>query len=69
MWYEWDNLENFNAWHSNICQTLGIPDEQTLNYTEPIESNGKIIAVVHQAESSGLVATELRPPKVVFDLK
>lgn len=67
MWYEWEDLESFNEWHSSICQALGIPDEHTTAYTTPIESGGKIIAVVHQAESAGLVPTELRPPEKVFD--
>jgi hypothetical protein len=63
MWYEWDNLESFNDWHLDICNVLGIPDDQTLDYTKPIEVDGKVIAVVHQSEADGLIATDLRPPK------
>lgn len=68
MWYEWDDLESFNAWHDNICQSLDIPNEQTLDYTKPIEVANKVIAIVHISEANGLTATELRPPDT-FDLK
>lgn len=61
MWYEWENLETFNAWHSAICVELGIPNVQTLTYTIPLEIEGKIIAVVHPTESDGLTETHLRP--------
>jgi hypothetical protein len=67
MWYEWDNLESFNAWHDDICQTLGIPNEQTLNYTLPFEVKDKVIAVVNDSESDGLTITNLRPPKLILE--
>ena len=67
MWYEWDNLESFNAWHTDICEALGIPNEQTLDYTKPIEVDGKVIAVVHQSEADELTPTELRPPKKIIN--
>ncbi len=65
MWYEWDSLASFNAWHTDICQTLGIPNEQTLDYTKPFEVENKVIAVVHLSEADGLIPTELRPPKKI----
>ena len=61
MWYEWESLESFNTWHNAICESLGIPNEQTLTYTIPILIDDKVIAVVHQSESAGLIATDLRP--------
>ena len=67
MWYQWDAIESFNLWHNNICATLGIPNAQTLDYTKPVEVKGKFIAVVHQNEAIGLVATSLRPPKLVLN--
>lgn len=67
MWYEWDSLEDFNAWHDAICITLGIPDEQTLAYTKAIAVDDKFIAVVHDAEAAGLTPTELRVPKRVIE--
>lgn len=67
MWYEWDNLESFDAWHTIICQELGIPNEQTLDYTKPIEVENKVIAVVHPTEADNLTPTELRPPKKILD--
>jgi hypothetical protein len=27
MWYQWDDLESFDAWHKEICENLGIPNE------------------------------------------
>jgi hypothetical protein len=61
MWYEWDSLEVFNAWHASICEILGIPDEQTLDYTKAFEVEDKVIAVVHSSEADGLILTDLRP--------
>jgi len=61
MWYEWENLEVFNNWHNAICESLGIPNEQTLTYTIPVLIDNKVIAVVHQSESAGLTLTDLRP--------
>lgn len=62
MWYEFNTLEEFNTWHTEICTSLGIPNEHTTAYTEAIEVDGKWIAVVHDNEATGLTATELRPP-------
>ena len=67
MWYEWDSLEDFNAWHNAICLKLGIPDEQTTDYTKAVTVENKFIAVVHDAESEGLTSTLLRPPIRVID--
>jgi hypothetical protein len=64
MWYEWASLEEFNLWHNNLCVTLEIPDEVTTAYTQPIEVEGKIIAVVHQPYQTGLQETDLRPPVI-----
>lgn len=68
MWYEWDSLEGFNAWHTDICLSLGIPNEQTLDYTKPIVIKDKVIAVVHLSEADGLTPTDLRPPKKIGNL-
>lgn len=62
MWYEFNTLEEFDIWHTKICTALGIPNEHTTAYTEVLEVDGKWIAVVHDSESTGLTATELRPP-------
>jgi hypothetical protein len=61
MWYEWESLQSFNTWHNAICQSLGIPDAQTLTYTMPVQIDNKVIAVVHQSEAAGLTLTDLRP--------
>jgi hypothetical protein len=63
MWYEWESIESFNEWHFAICQALGIPNEQTTDYTKPIIVDDKIIAVVHDSEATGLTPTDLRPKK------
>lgn len=62
MWYEFNTLEEFNTWHTGICATLGIPNENTTTYTEAYEVDGKWIAVVHDSEAVGLTTTELRLP-------
>ena len=63
MWYEWENIESFDAWHNAICEALSIPNEQTLTYTIPVLVNDKVIAVVNQSEAAGLTLTDLQPPK------
>ena len=67
MWYEWDSLESFNTWHTSICSALGIPNEQTTDYTKPFEVDGKWIAVVHNSEATGLTPTNLRLPVRVVE--
>jgi hypothetical protein len=59
MWYEWDSLESFNAWHKAICTSLGIPDELTTAYTVAYPVENKFIAFVEDAHSEGLVLTSL----------
>jgi hypothetical protein len=77
MWYQWDSLASFNLWHDALCVTLGYPltpinqatgepDEtaqKVTAYTQPIEIEGKIIAVVEDMYCAGLISTELRPPR------
>jgi hypothetical protein len=79
-WYEWDNLELFNSWHDQIKLDLGLPRMSIDNngqecepmisaYTEAIESEGKIIAMVEIELAENLIITSLRPPKreIEFD--
>ena len=83
MWYEWESLEDFDAWHENVCSLLGYPlspvnqstgliDEEAqkvVAYTSVIQVEDKFIAVVEEDYSEGLVETQLRPPVMdVFDL-
>ena len=77
MWYEWDSLESFNAWHDAICLSLGYPiysinqltgeidlDAQaTVAYTTPHEVDGKWIARVEAEYADGLTETALRLPE------
>jgi hypothetical protein len=71
-WYEWDNLELFNSWHDQIKLDLGLPRMSIDNngqecepmitaYTEAIESEGKIIAMVETEFATELQITDLRP--------
>lgn len=75
-WYEWESLEAFNVWHESIKAELGYPkpsinqatgevDESAqwaVEYTDAIEVDGKVIAVVELDKSERLVETDLRPP-------
>jgi hypothetical protein len=65
MWYEWNNLEDFNTWHDAKCFELGIPNGLTTAYTQAYEVETKFIAFVEDKHSIGLNATELRLPTVV----
>tara|TARA_R110000868_G_scaffold388490_1_gene657418 strand:+ start:4375 stop:4578 length:204 start_codon:yes stop_codon:yes gene_type:complete len=67
MWYEWDSLELFNAWHQEICTSLGIPDELTTAYTVAYSIEDKFIAFVEDQHSEGLTPTDLTLPKVIRD--
>lgn len=75
-WYEWDSLETFNTWHASIKAKLGYPKppinqatgeidqsaQWAVEYTEAIEIDDKIIAVVETSNAEDLIATDLRPP-------
>lgn len=67
MWYQWDSLESFDAWHEAICTSLGIPNEFTAAYTVAYPVEDKFIAFVEDANSEGLVLTSLAFPVVVRD--
>jgi hypothetical protein len=67
MWYEWNNLEDFNTWHDAKCVELGIPNGLTTAYTQAYEVETKFIAFVEDEHSEGLTATDLRLPKRVED--
>lgn len=66
-WYEFQSLEAFHNWHNAIMVQLNIPNQDTEKYTDYYEVEDKIIAVVHDAESEGLVKTELRKPEMVIE--
>lgn len=79
MWYEWENEQDFAAWHESLCEKLGypltpinaetgLPDEtaqKVTSYTTPIFASNKVIAWVEDDEATGLTLTELRP--LAFD--
>jgi hypothetical protein len=77
MWYEWESLESFNAWHDALCLSLGYPiysinqqtgeidlnAQATVAYTSVYEINGKWIARVESDHADGLTETALRLPQ------
>lgn len=51
MFYKFDNIDEFNAWHQAIMNELGIPDGLgTLVYTQPIVHpiDGSVVATVDE---------------------
>ena len=67
MWYEWNNLEDFNAWHHPKCVELGIPNGLTTAYTQAYEVETKFIAFVEDEHAEGLTSTDLRLPSRVAE--
>lgn len=77
-WYEWESLQDFNAWHEAIKAELGLPrlsiDQRgefcepiVENYTSFIQIGSKFIAMVEDSYSQGLNVSELRPIEKRFD--
>jgi hypothetical protein len=72
VWYKWDSLEDFEIWHNQIKEQLGIPklssnsdgnivdnSEITDSYTTPfIVSDSDVRAVVENEHNAGLVPSE-----------
>lgn len=75
MFYQWNTIEAFNAWHDALCQQLGYPiypinqatgeidlDAQpTVSYTAAYEIDGLLVAIVEDKYAEGLTPTDLRP--------
>lgn len=77
-WYEWQSLEDFNAWHEAIKAKLGLPKQSidingsacnpiVENYTGAIILEINVIAMVEDKHAENLTITQLRPIKVVRD--
>ena len=77
MLYEWNSLEDFNTWHTNLCADLGypligvnahtgLPDEKitTTEYTRATQCEDKWVAEVEDIYSDGLTQTMLDIPRV-----
>lgn len=71
-WYKWENLQDFQIWHNEVKQKMGLPKlsidqfgNECLplneNYVEPIEIDGKLIAFVEDEYAVNLTLTNLRP--------
>jgi hypothetical protein len=73
MWYKFNSVDDFNAWHANIKDLLGIPHPNansatgkidplaswTLEYTEPIIVTANDIRVFIEEEyAEGLTLSE-----------
>jgi len=74
-WYEWESLTDFSTWHDAKKLELGLPklsidssgkpiDPMIEEYTNPVEVDGKTIAMVEEDHANDLLLTELRPIKV-----
>jgi hypothetical protein len=71
-WYKWQSLADFDSWHNQIKEQLGIPklssnsdgnivDDSTItdSYTTPfIVSDSDVRAVVENKHNAGLVPSE-----------
>jgi hypothetical protein len=77
-WYEWETLADFNAWHDAKKLELGLPklsinasgqsiEPMIEEYTNPVEVDGKTIAMVEENHANDLLLTELRPIKVTSE--
>jgi hypothetical protein len=76
-WYEWETIEQFNAWHDALCVELAYPiygvneatgqidtsAQATTAYTSAFEVGSKFIAVVEDAYAQNLTPTNLRPAR------
>lgn len=73
-WYEWDSLDEFDAWHTIIKAQLGLPKksidqygQECLpiidSYTNAFQVADKWIARVESVYAENLTLTELRLPK------
>lgn len=74
-WYEWESWESFHSWHDSLCAKMGYPwdaylqsngemdpeAQKVLRYTDGLEIQGKIIAIVDDEHNVGLIETQLRP--------
>ena len=75
-WYEWESIDDFNAWHEALCVTLGYPLDSYNQATGEINPEAatttaynrvslvadEVIATVEDEHSAGLTLTELRLP-------
>ena len=71
MFAKWETIEDFNLWHTQIKEQLGIPlpDGVTTEYTEAIPlGDGSFCAFVHDEYAEGLIETTqpLPPAKPVI---
>ncbi len=61
MYYKFDSVEDFDAWHNNIKEELGYPLEDgiTTEYTElHTKTDGELYAFVDDELATGLIATD-----------
>jgi len=81
MWYEFDSLDDFNAWHDALCDLLGYPlasynqltgqidpdSTPTTAYCEPSPVDSKYIVFVEDQYADGLTQTDLRIVKPILE--
>lgn len=72
MFFSWESEEDFELWHNEIMDKLGIPNEQTQKYTElQMDGDGRLFAKVLEAhvELSNLIGQPIEPtviPSIVI---
>jgi len=74
MWYEWSDLDSFNAWHDALCQSLGYPlisvnqltgepepnAQKTERYVDPVILEDKVVAFLTE-HNEGLTPSDYQP--------
>ena len=61
MWYKFNSIEEFDAWHTAIKNQLGIPlpDGISIAYTDLLtRDNGELFAWVDEQYAQGLTPTD-----------
>lgn len=80
-WYEWNSIEDFEAWHQPLCAELGYPissvnqftgeiDENaqpTVAYTSVIKFENKFVGLVEDKYAAGLTLSNYTPrlPEII----
>jgi hypothetical protein len=69
MYYIFSNLEEFDTWHNQVKEEIGLPFEDgiTTNYTEPIIlDDGQVVAFSEELYSEGLTSCDYVPKSLEY---
>jgi hypothetical protein len=78
-WYEWETRADFDTWHNAKKLELGLPrlsidkhsnpcEPVIENYTQAVQKEGKVIAMVEDDHANDLILTDLRPSRFQDDI-